>query len=127
MAGNKPKQSVNVVATGIVASEPTTRGAFTSVRFAVSQPGKKVNDEWVNEPSFWFDLMAKGDQLEGAVKGLYLTISGRLSMRMYQDKPQYTVWLEDAKVATVEGAEQSNPNGLVARAEAKTPELAFPE
>lgn len=124
MASSKPKQGITVVATGILGSDPKSAGKFTTARFAVSQPGKKQPDgTWTDVPSIWLDVMAAGDQLEGGTKGQYVTVEGRMSMRLYQDKPQYTIWAEKITAATVEGQNTGNQTHV----STKNAELAFPE
>lgn len=125
----KPKQGITVVATGVLGSDPKSAGKYTVARFAVSQPGKKVNDEWENRPSMWFDIMAAGEQLEGGSKGQYVTVEGRLSMGTYQDKPTFTIWAEKVTEAKVEGEKDTPKSSDQARAEASNaePALTFPE
>ena len=112
-----PKQYANVVASGIFGSDPKSVGRYTTARFAVSQPGKKRSDgTWEDVPSMWYDVMAAGEQLEGVSKGARAIVSGRLSMRVYQEKPQWTIWAE-----SVTAAGEDTPKPMPGT------ELAFPE
>lgn len=124
---DKPKQGISVIATGILGSDPKSAGKYTVARLAVSQPGKKRPDgEWDNQPSMWYDVMAAGDQLEGGTKGQYVTVEGRLSMRLYQEKPQWTIWAEKVTEAVAKGSEQGSSDARRST-KSETPELAFPE
>jgi single-stranded DNA-binding protein len=120
----KVKQVANIVATGVIGSDPKSAGSYTKVRFAVSQPGVKQSDgSYEDRPSIWFDVMAKGEQLEGVSKGDKAVVSGRLSAQQSEQYgTQLTIWVDSVKPAV--------PEAIASAPKAKSKpdtELAFPE
>jgi hypothetical protein len=120
----KVKQVANIVATGVIGSDPKSAGSYTKVRFAVSQPGVKQPDgSYEDRPSIWFDVMAKGEQLEGVSKGDKAVVSGRMSAQISEEYgTQFTIWCESVSPAKAEAVTEGKP----AKSKPDT-ELAFPE
>lgn len=106
MADKKPQPKVTLTAIGRIGKAPETVGAKGKLTKASMAVGQRVKDQagvWSDGPTMWFDLLTAGPQLADLQKGQLVSVSGRLSMRTWEDREKatrysYEIWVDSAEV-----------------------------
>lgn len=91
--------SASIVATGRLGKTPESKGKLSVASMAVGQR-KKVNGEWTDDITIWLDLVAFGDEFgdPGELsKGDRVVVTGRLTMRIWQEKQHLGIVVEHIK------------------------------